>query len=174
MRFQKFPLALFYTVALTLQLGNPSEGFASCSPFYALKNHENSHWVILQTLWMHYKMDLSQGPIYHWFSICPHSNRRLWWHFGSAGVDISSDPVSYSLWKRRIFLYPECLFLWLMVVGSLGEGLGSILHEYLTPFSMPSKAVWHFHLIYYSLLVFPKHQVTLPAVKIRIYFRCPS
>lgn len=42
MRFQKFPLALFYTVALTLQLGNPSEGFASCSPCYALKNHENN------------------------------------------------------------------------------------------------------------------------------------
>ena len=43
MQFQEFPLALFYTVAFTLQLGNPSEGVASSSPCYALKNHENNH-----------------------------------------------------------------------------------------------------------------------------------
>lgn len=39
--------------------------------------------------------------------------------------------MSYNCSKRRIFLFPQCLFLWLIVVGSLGEGLGNPYYKYL-------------------------------------------
>lgn len=129
--FMSSYLAFSTTMALTPQEGSCCEGFPSFNPRYALRDQGNNHEVIPQALWMHCKADLSQDSFYYWFSTYPRSNRRPWGRSGSVGVTGSSDPISHNPWKKKIFPFPQCIFLQLMVVGSLGEGLGNPYHKNL-------------------------------------------
>lgn len=55
--FMTFHLA-FLPHWLLLHRQNHCEGFTSCNPHYELRDQENNHEVILQTLY--YRIDLSQ------------------------------------------------------------------------------------------------------------------